>query len=91
MTSALIGAKLWDWLRDPRCASSPIVMAQIGSSLAVTQADVDTWQDNNRRVFSYLMLNCQDSALAHARLANTAHEVWKTFTDIYEVKTPGQI
>ena len=36
MKSALIGAKLWDWLLDPRCASSPIVMAQTVSSSAVT-------------------------------------------------------
>ena len=61
------------------------------SSRVATQADVDAWDAHNNRTHPFLILNCQDSVLAHLRAADTAPKVWTVLTTLYEMKTPGRI
>ena len=37
------------------------------------------------------MMNCKDASLSHVKSAETSHTVWKTFADMYDVKTMGRI
>lgn len=83
--STLVGVKLWDWLADVANAQSPTLVTPM------TQADVDQWWSNNRQVYSFLMLKCQDATLSHVQSADIVHEVWKILGDTYKVKTMGRI
>ena len=72
----------WTWLTDASMVVKPVL-----STGSVSQADVDSWVDTDRRVYTFILMNLSDTVLQEVRAEEHAHSLWQRITDLFEDKS----